>query len=77
MNGMVELAEEVFHLPARIGAPQYRGPLADVVCQPYYATAMGLVIEGQAQRRRGLIGRDPGNLRDWVARARAWLERNF
>lgn len=77
MYGVAELAEEVFHLPARVGSPVYDGALVDVVRQPYYATAMGLVLEGLAQRRRGLIGREGGGLRDWLSRARAWLERNF
>lgn len=77
MYGVAELAEEVFHLPARVGSPVYDGALGDVVRQPYYATAMGLVLEGLAQRRRGLIGREGGGLRDWLSRARAWLERNF
>ena len=77
MRGMVELAEEVFHLPARVGAPQYDGALADVVCQPYYAAAMGLVMEGFAQRRRGIMARETRNLRQVLGRVKSWLERNF
>src|SRR5574340_607677 len=30
MKGMVELGEEVFHMPVRVGSPQYEGSLADV-----------------------------------------------
>ena len=77
MSGMVELAEEVFHMPARVGYPQYDGGLADVVCQPYYATAMGLVLEGQAQQRRGIMARETRNLRQMLGRVKAWFERNF
>jgi cell division protein FtsA len=77
MPGMVELAEEVFNLPARVGAPQYDGALADVVCKPHYATAMGLVMEGMAQRRKGMLGREARNLRQWFGRVKSWLERNF
>ena len=77
MHGMVELGEEVFHMPVRVGSPQYAGSLADVVCQPYYATAMGLVIEGQAQRRRGIIARETRTLRQVLGRVKAWFERNF
>ncbi|MDX5364261.1 MAG: cell division protein FtsA [Pseudazoarcus pumilus] len=77
MPGMVELAEEVFNLPARVGAPQYDGPLADVVCKPHYATAMGLVTEGMTQRRKGMLGREARNLRQWFGRVKSWLERNF
>lgn len=77
MPGMAELAEEVFHLPARVGSPLYDDALADVVCHPQYATAMGLVMEGLTQRRRGILSRDPRNLRQMFSRAKAWLERNF
>jgi cell division protein FtsA len=77
MPGMVELAEEVFNLPVRVGAPQYDGALADVVCKPHYATAMGLVMEGMSQRRKGMLGRDARNQRQWFGRVKSWLERNF
>ncbi|MGL1832408.1 cell division protein FtsA [Rhodocyclaceae bacterium SMB388] len=77
MRGMVELGEEVFHLPVRVGSPQYDGGLADVVCQPYYATAMGLVLEGQAQRRRGIMARETRNLRQMIGKMKSWFERNF
>ena len=75
--GMAELAEDVFHMPARVGAPQYDGGLADVVCQPRYSTAMGLVMEGAAQRRRGLQARDTRSVKQVFGRMKAWFERNF
>jgi len=77
MRGMAELAEDVFHMPARVGAPQYDGGLADVVCQPRYATAMGLVMEGAVQRRRGLQARDTRSVKQFFGRMKAWFERNF
>jgi cell division protein FtsA len=77
MCGMAELAEDVFHMPARVGAPQYDGGLADVVCQPRYSTAMGLVMEGAAQRRRGLQARDTRTVKQVFGRMKAWFERNF
>jgi cell division protein FtsA len=77
MCGMAELAEEVFHLPARIGSPQYDGGLVEIVCQPYYAAAVGLVVEGVAQRRRGIMARETRNLRQVFGRMKSWFERNF
>jgi cell division protein FtsA len=77
MEGMVELGEDVFHMPVRVGAPQYDGGLADVVCQPRYAAAMGLVIEGAAQRRRGLQARDTRGVKQFFGRMKTWFERNF
>ncbi len=77
MRGMVELGEEVFHMPVRVGSPQYDGALADVVCQPYYATAMGLAMEGLAQRRRGIMARETRSIRQVFGRMKSWFERNF
>jgi len=77
MAGMVELGEEVFHMPVRVGAPAYSGGLADVVCQPRYAAAMGLVLEGAAQRRRGFQARETRNVRDLFSRLKGWFEKNF
>ena len=47
MQGMVELGEEIFHMPVRIGVPRYAGALAEVVRTPRYATAMGLLVRGR------------------------------
>ena len=77
MDGMIELGEEIFHMPVRVGAPQYSGGLADVVCQPRYATAMGLMVEAMAQRRRGLQARETRNLRQAFDRMKGWFARNF
>src|SRR6266480_7717094 len=57
LAGMIELGEEVFHLPVRIGVPAYVGGLADVVKSPRYATAVGLLLEGREQYLRSLAAR--------------------
>ena len=77
MAGMVELGEEVFHMPVRVGVPLYAGGLADVVCQARYAAAMGLVLEGVVQRRRGFQARETRNVRDLFSRLKGWFEKNF
>ncbi|MCB1895144.1 MAG: cell division protein FtsA [Zoogloeaceae bacterium] len=77
MAGMVELGEDVFHMPARVGVPLYGGGLADVVCQARYAAAMGLVLEGAVQRRRGFQARETRNVRDLFSRLKGWFEKNF
>ena len=46
LEGMPELAEQIFNLPVRRGAPHNIGGLVDVVNSPVYATAVGLVIYG-------------------------------
>jgi len=51
LDGMVELAEEVFDMPVRLGRPQGVGGLVDVVSSPMYATGVGLVLYGQRYRQ--------------------------
>ena len=49
MEGAVELAEEVFHMPVRLGLPQQVTDLADVVRNPIHATGVGLLRYGAQQ----------------------------
>ncbi len=77
MQGMVELGEEIFHMPVRVGVPKYSGGLADIVRNARYATAMGLLMEGAAQRQPGQLSRQDGSFRAVLARMREWFQRNF
>ena len=47
LEGMPEIAEQIFDLPIRRGAPTGVGGLADHVSSPAFATAVGLVVYGQ------------------------------
>ncbi|WP_251358003.1 cell division protein FtsA [Kangiella sp. TOML190] len=47
MEGVIELAEEVFHMPVRQGMPQHIKGLVDVVKNPIYATGVGLLLYGK------------------------------
>lgn len=49
MEGLIELAEEVFHMPVRLGLPQGIQGLVDVVRNPIHATGVGLLLYGQQQ----------------------------
>ena len=77
MQGMVELGEEIFHMPVRLGVPKYNGSLADVVQHPRYATAMGLLLEGAAQKKRGIQVRETRTFKQVLTRMKAWFEKNF
>jgi cell division protein FtsA len=77
MQGMVELGEEIFHMPVRVGLPKYAGALAEVVRSPRYATAMGLLMEGVQQVRQGQLSRQDGSVRAVLGRMREWFQRNF
>ena len=77
MHGMVELGEEIFHMPVRLGVPRYTGGLSDVIRSPRYSTAVGLLLDGKARTERGLHARQGGSFKQVLSRMREWFGRNF
>ena len=77
MRGVRELAEEVFHMPVRLGIPKYTGALADVVQSPRFATSYGLLLEALTQRKRGLKVRETRDVKELFGRMKSWFEKNF
>jgi cell division protein FtsA len=70
LEGMAEIAEQIFDLPVRRGHPTSVGGLVDHVDNPAFATAVGLVLYAhrhQAEAARptgaGAFGRVAGRLR--------------
>ena len=53
VEGLVELAEEIFHVPVRIGLPQAISGLNEVARNPAYATGAGLLLFGKQQHQQG------------------------
>ena len=57
MEGVIELAEEIFHMPVTLGSPRNVVGLKDIVRNPVYATGVGLLMYGkereEEQPRRG------------------------
>ena len=51
MEGVIELAEEIFHMPVRLGAPQHVRGLSDIVNNPIYSTGVGLLIYAMKQHQ--------------------------
>lgn len=77
MEGAIELAEEVFHMPVRIGTPQYVAGLVDVVRNPIYATGVGLLLFGnQSSYGFAQPGRFESSGSIWE-RMKNWFHGNF
>jgi cell division protein FtsA len=53
LHGLLELAEQSFHLPVRIAEPKGLADMPEQVAQPEYATVVGLVMFGAKMRRSG------------------------
>ncbi len=78
MQGMVELGEEIFHMPVRMGLPRYVGGLSDVVRTPRFSTGVGLLLYGLEQhQRRQEARRHSGSFKDVLGRMKAWFLGNF
>ena len=77
MEGVIELAEEIFHMPVSLGSPREVAGLKDIVRNPVYATGVGLLQYGMQQEeeqpRRG-SGLRPGGA---FARLKKWFGENF
>jgi len=78
MQGMVELGEEVFHMPVRLGLPSYSGGLSEVIRNPRYSTGVGLLMAGLSQHQRQQIEKmQSGSFKQIVGRMKKWFETNF
>jgi len=49
VEGAVELAEEIFHAPVRLGSPHSVEGFSEIINNPIYSTAVGLLLFGQKQ----------------------------
>jgi cell division protein FtsA len=78
MRGMVELGEEIFHMPVRLGMPRYVGGLSEVVSNPRYATGVGLVLMGKQQLERHLSGQmESSSFGRVLDKMKSWFQGNF
>ena len=78
MEGAVDLAEEVFHMPVRLGLPQYVRGLGEIVRNPIHATGVGILLyaqnKGEEQAAETTVR---GNVREIWERMKTWFQGNF
>ena len=78
MEGVIDLAEEVFHMPVRLGIPQYIDGLVDVVRNPIHATGVGLLLYGkEALQTKAQAAHAKLGLGGMVHKMRSWFQVNF
>ncbi|MFH1652924.1 MAG: cell division protein FtsA [Pseudomonadota bacterium] len=74
MEGIEDMAEQIFNLPVRKGMPSRIGGLTDVVRSPVYATGVGLVLAGSTSteqgrfkvRERNIYTKVRGRMKEWL-----------
>ena len=79
MEGIPELAEQIFDLPVRRGEPKGVGGLVDIISSPLHATGVGLVLYGAAHRthRRFRKVSDRTIFNKVFSRMKEWFENYF
>ena len=78
MEGVSELAEEIFHMPVRLACPQGVAGLADIVNNPMYATGVGLLMYGLKQRTTDSVPMmRPGGGESVIQKIKTWFTKNF
>lgn len=72
MEGVIELAEEIFHMPVSMGVPRNVAGLKDIVRNPIYATGTGLLQYGlerekEQPKKRSSTGGAIGRMKNWLS----------
>jgi len=73
--GLIELAEEIFHMPVRMGGPQNVTGLTEVVKNPIHSTGVGLLMYGKEHQGLGRAGDADGS--GFLAKLKNWFQGNF
>ncbi|MFT5447672.1 MAG: cell division protein FtsA [Gammaproteobacteria bacterium] len=78
MEGLVELAEEILHMPVRLGSPQSVTGLSEVVRNPIYSTGVGLLLFGHRNASaRSVDSVSDGGVKAVWDRMKSWFQGNF
>ena len=75
VKGLVDLAEEIFHMPVRMGVPQHVSGLTDVVQNPVYSTGVGLLLYGR--EHHGRTASLNGDGQGLLLTMKKWFQGNF
>jgi cell division protein FtsA len=77
MEGVVELAEEMLHMPVRIGIPQHVTGLGEVTGNPVHATGVGLLLWGSAIEHPRRPSLSAGKAGSFLSRLKTWYRGEF
>ena len=75
LEGVIDVAEQIFDLPARRGIPTGLGGMAEVLSSPIYSTVVGLVLYGYRTHSHRLAKvYSNGN---FLSKGLSWLKAGF
>ena len=75
VRGLIELAEEIFHMPVRMGGPENVAGLSEVIKNPVYSTGVGLLLYGK--EHQNIVRSDNAEQDSWFAKMKNWFQGNF
>jgi cell division protein FtsA len=73
--GLIELAEEIFHMPVRMGGPENVTGLTEVIKNPMHSTGVGLLMYGKDHQ--GLTRSIDAEDEHWMVKIKSWFQGNF
>ena len=79
MEGLADLAEEIFHLQVRVGSPQYVSGLVDIVKNPIHATGVGLLLFSRDDNKSLTLNTNGGSMQlnsIWES-MKSWFQQNL
>ena len=74
LDGIIDLAEQIFGLPVRIGIPQGVGGLKEEISDPMFSTAVGLLLYGAQNHETSAIVKD-GMFKGFFSKMKKWLSK--
>ncbi len=77
MEGVAELAEEMLHMPVRIGVPQHVSGVGEVISNPEYATGVGLLLWGSRLEEQRRPSPSLARVGGFWSRVRNWYRGEF
>jgi cell division protein FtsA len=80
MEGAVELAEEIFHMPVRLALPKGVRGMEDILCSPIYATGVGLLQYAKQDNQHlgeAVTVEDSVERPNVLNRMKSWFQGNF
>ncbi len=80
IDGALDLAEQVFQMPVRLGAPQQVNGMVDIVNNPIYATGVGLLLSGYQDYKSETnfeYRQSESGMQSIWGRMKSWFQGNF
>ena len=77
IEGISQLAEEIFQAPVRVGKPEGLIGLSDILSNPIYSTSVGLILFAQRESEEDYMDFAMLHERGFINKAFRWIQNTF